>query len=115
MRNKFDNKKDLSGHDEASCGRVDGDVASHEADVVELVKELAVLLIAQGLNGARVDDALAVAQRARDRVLGDGSFACRRVRREQHRLRVLHTEDGLALERVEHERVLLGWSAVRDH
>ena len=42
--------QDLCGHDEASGGGVDLDVAGDEADVGESVPEITELLVAQGLE-----------------------------------------------------------------
>ena len=49
---------------QAGCVGVDGDVAGEEAHVAELVQELAVLLVAQRLQRARVHDAGPVAAAA---------------------------------------------------
>ena len=53
---------DLCGHDETGCCWVDGDVTSHQANVLELFKEFPVLLVAQSLDGGRVDHSLFVSQ-----------------------------------------------------
>jgi len=58
----------LSGHDEATGSGIDGDVTRHQADVFELLGELAVLLVGQRLDRRRVDDALLLLQRHGDRV-----------------------------------------------
>ena len=57
--------QDLCGHDEAGCARIDCDVTGHETNVGELLVELSVLLVAEGLDWGGVDDALLVLERER--------------------------------------------------
>ena len=52
----------LCRHDEAGCGGVDGDVASHQTDVLELFVHFSVLLVGQGLDGAGEDHPLLLSQ-----------------------------------------------------
>lgn len=93
----------LSGHDQTRRGRVDGNITRHEADVAKLGHKLAVLLVAQRLDGTGVDDSLVVLQALRNGVLGHDCLSCRRMRRNQHTLIALDGGDGDLLERIESE------------
>lgn len=48
----------LRCHDEAGGSGVDGDIASHQAHILELFVHLSVLLVGQGLDGAGEDHPL---------------------------------------------------------
>ena len=58
----------LCRHDEAGRGGVDGDVASHQTDVLELFVHFSVLLVGQGLDGAGEDHPLLLSQCQRNSV-----------------------------------------------
>lgn len=52
----------LCSHDEAgSCG-VDGDIASHQSHILELLIHLSVLLVGEGLDGAGKDHPLLLSE-----------------------------------------------------
>lgn len=74
---------DFCRHDEAVGVGVECDVARHQADVGEHLGEFAVFLVAEGLDGRRVNDALVVAQGRRDGGDGDDGLAGGRVRRNK--------------------------------
>mmetsp|Transcript_8957 Transcript_8957/g.23121 ORF Transcript_8957/g.23121 Transcript_8957/m.23121 type:complete len:409 (-) Transcript_8957:529-1755(-) len=74
--------QDLGGHDHARGVWVDRHISRHQADVLELVLQVAVLLITQGLDGRRVDDSLFVPQCHGDCVFRNHGLTCRRVRRD---------------------------------
>ncbi len=67
--------QNLRRHDEARRVRVDSDVAGHQANVAELLEQVAVLLVGQRLDRRRVNNALLVAQGHRDRVLCDDGLS----------------------------------------
>jgi len=62
--------QNLGRHHQARRTGIDRHVTRHQADIVELGGKLTVLLVRQGLDGRRVHDSLAIAQRLRNRVLG---------------------------------------------
>ena len=62
----------LRCHDEAGSGGVDGDVAGHQAHILELFVHLPVLLVAQGLDRAGEDDPLLLPECQGDGVPGGG-------------------------------------------
>jgi len=97
--------ENLGGHDETRGVRGERDVAGHEADVGELLAELTVLLVAEGLERGRVDDALPVAEGHGNGVFGDGGFAGRGVGGDENGLVALQTRDGDLLEGVEGEGI----------
>ena len=97
--------QDLGGHDQTAGGGVDGDVARHQADVAELSFEVAVLLVAEGLDGAGVDDALVALEALGDGVLGDDCLAGAGVGGHEHALVALDRGHRQALEGVELEGV----------
>ncbi|RNA03704.1 hypothetical protein BpHYR1_004542 [Brachionus plicatilis] len=92
--------------------RVDGHVAGHQTNVLELFEKLAILLVAEGLDRRGVDDALLVFERHGDHVLGHHCLAGRGVRRHKHGLAVFEAENGLFLKRVQSELVLFGRAGV---
>lgn len=100
--------EDLGRHDQACGIRLERHITRHQPDICELLAELPVLLVAQGLERGGVDDPLLVAERHGDGVLGDNGLPSRGVRGDEHRLVPLQARDGDALEGVELERVLLG-------
>lgn len=100
--------QDLGGHDQARGRGIDGHIARDQTDVLELVGELAELLVGQSLDGRSVDDALLGGQRLGDGVLGHHSLARRRVGGDQDALAVVDAQDRLALEGIEHKGVFLG-------
>lgn len=104
--------EDLRGHDEASRVRLQRDIAGHQSDIGELLAELPVLLVAQGLERGGVYDPLLVPERHGDGVLGNGGLPRRGVGGDEHRLVALEAGDGDALEGVELERVGLGHLAM---
>lgn len=53
----------LGGHNEAGGRWINGHITRHQTHVVKLLVQLTVLLIGQGLDGARVNDTLIVPQR----------------------------------------------------
>lgn len=106
--------ENLGGHDEARGIRAERDVAGHQADVLELLAELSVLLVAQRLQWRGVDDSLAVAEGHGNGVLGDGGFAGGGVGRDQDGLVALEAGDGDLLEGVEGEAIGLGHFAIED-
>jgi hypothetical protein len=62
--------KNFRCHDQTACLRSDLNVTSQDTDIVELVAEVSELLIAQGLDGRRVDGFRHVFRRK-----GDGVFS----------------------------------------
>lgn len=48
----------LCCHDEAGGSGVDGDVASHQSDILELFVHFSVLLVGEGFDGAGEDHSL---------------------------------------------------------
>lgn len=84
------------------------DVTSHQPNICELLAELPVLLVAQGLERGGVDDPLLVPERHGDGILGNDGLPRGSVRGDKHGLVPLQARDGGALEGVELERVLLG-------
>jgi len=52
----------LCCHDQSAGSRVNGDIASHQSDILKLLKQLAVLLVTQSLDWRRVDHSLLVSQ-----------------------------------------------------
>mmetsp|Transcript_75971 Transcript_75971/g.232528 ORF Transcript_75971/g.232528 Transcript_75971/m.232528 type:complete len:210 (-) Transcript_75971:70-699(-) len=105
--------QDLGGHDHARGVRVDRHVACHEPDVLELVLQVPVLLVAQRLYRRRVYDPLLIPQGHGYGVLGDRGLARGRVRRDEDGLVVLQAVRRLALERVQGVGVLFRGSARR--
>lgn len=75
---------------------------------MELLAELAVLLVAERLERGSVDDALLVAEGHGDGVLGHGGFAGGGVGGDEDGLVALETGDGDLLEGVECEGIGLG-------
>ena len=94
---------------------VDRDISSHEAHVGELLLQIAVLLVAQRLDGGGVNDALVVAETHGDGVFGDGRLAGRCVGRDEHGLLALQAVDRLALERIQLVGVCLRGNGVHLH
>uniref|UniRef100_A0A6B0VAB1 Uncharacterized protein n=1 Tax=Ixodes ricinus TaxID=34613 RepID=A0A6B0VAB1_IXORI len=105
--------QDLCCHDEAAGAGVDGDVARHEANVLEVVRKLPKLLVAESLDWSGVNDPLLFSKAQRDGILSHDGLSGRGVGGHQHALVVLQAEDGLLLERIEDERVLARRRAVR--
>mmetsp|Transcript_106651 Transcript_106651/g.306834 ORF Transcript_106651/g.306834 Transcript_106651/m.306834 type:complete len:360 (-) Transcript_106651:293-1372(-) len=97
--------QDLGGHDHARRVRVDRDVAGHQPDILELVLQVPVLLVAQRLDRGGIDNPLLVPQSHGDGILRDHGLAGRRMRRHKNGLAVLETRRRLALEDVEGEGV----------
>lgn len=64
--------EDLCGHDEAGGSLIDGDIARHQADVLELLLQLSILLIAESFDWRGVNNALLCLETLGDGVLGDG-------------------------------------------
>lgn len=54
---------DLCGHHQCTGCRVNGNITSHQADILKLLKQLAILLITERLDWRRVDHPLFVPQR----------------------------------------------------
>ena len=73
-----------------------------------LKSELPVLLVAERLDRRGVDDALLVVEGQGDGVLRHHGLTGGGVGGDKDRLVVLYTQDGLGLERVQHEGVGLG-------
>ena len=53
----------LSGHDETTSSGIDGDISSHESNILELFKQLSVFLITQSFDRSCVYYSLFVSQR----------------------------------------------------
>jgi len=53
---------DLSCHHQSTCSRVNGDIASHQTNVLEFLKQLTVLLVTQRLDWCCVDHSLFIPQ-----------------------------------------------------
>ncbi|GIX63248.1 uncharacterized protein BcabD6B2_26830 [Babesia caballi] len=98
--------EDLRRHHHDGGVRVERHVPRHEPDVHELVAQVAVLLVAQRLDRARVYDPPLVPQPHGDCVLRHRRLARRGVGADQHALLSLQAVDGLFLELVEREGVL---------
>jgi hypothetical protein len=81
--------QNLGGHHQAGRARVYGRVAGHQADVLELLQQLAVLLVRQRFDGRGVDHALLVAKRHGDGVPARAVSSCRCRRRRCRRRMVL--------------------------
>jgi hypothetical protein len=97
--------QNLSCHDEAAGGGVDGDVAGHQADIRENLAEVAELLVGKCLEGGGVDDALVVPKARRHGVLCDCSLARAGVGGNEYALAALDAANRLLLEGVELEGV----------
>jgi hypothetical protein len=93
-------------HHETRRALVLCNVSCDQTHILEYLPQFTVLLVAQSLNRARVDDSLLVSQRRGDCVLCHRSFTRRSVGRHQHTLVVLDAFDRLLLERVERELIL---------
>lgn len=106
--------ENLGGHDKARGVRAERDVAGHQADVLKLLAELSVLLVAQRLQWRSVNDSLAIAEGHGDGVLGDSSFASGGVGGDENGLVALQAGDGDLLKGVEGEAVGLGHFAIED-
>ena len=52
----------LSGHNQCTCCRVNGDITGHQSNILELLKQLTVLLVAERLDWRRVDHSLFIPQ-----------------------------------------------------
>ena len=99
--------QDLGGHHDHRRLVVDGVLAGDQPDsrLAVLAHEVVELLVAQRLQRRGVDDLLALAQRAEDRVLGHDRLAARRRRADQHAAAsAVELFDRLALKRIELER-----------
>ena len=97
----------LGGHHQARGVLVYDGVAGHEADVLELLVQLAEFLIGERLERRGVHDALTVAERHGDGVLRDHRLTRGGVRGDHDGLARLHHLDGLALEGVQLELIVL--------
>mmetsp|Transcript_14784 Transcript_14784/g.22925 ORF Transcript_14784/g.22925 Transcript_14784/m.22925 type:complete len:247 (-) Transcript_14784:6-746(-) len=100
--------QDLGGHDDTRGRLVDGDIACHEPHIAELSLQFSKLLVAERLNGRRVYDTLVVLQTLSDGVLCHCCLSGRGVRCDQDGLAFLDAVDGLLLELIKFELVLLG-------
>ena len=95
--------QNFRGHDEARRVRLDAHVPREQPDV-ELLPEIAKLLVADGLDRRRVNRPRAVFRRQRERVLRHHRLPGGRVRRHEHALPALQTIHSLFLKPVQRER-----------
>jgi hypothetical protein len=94
----------LRGHDQQARARVDGHVAGHDADGVAVdLPEVAELLVAERLDGRRVDDALVPLERVLDGEVRDEGLPRAGGRRDEHGVALQDRADRLHLKGVELE------------
>mmetsp|Transcript_99450 Transcript_99450/g.221923 ORF Transcript_99450/g.221923 Transcript_99450/m.221923 type:complete len:239 (-) Transcript_99450:36-752(-) len=86
---------------------VDRDVARHEPHILELVLQVAVLLIAQSLDRRGVDNPLLVPKCHGDGIFSDHCLSSRGVGSDEDGLVLLQATDCLLLEGIELEAILL--------
>lgn len=66
----------LCCHDEAGSGGVDGDVSSHQTDILELFIHLSVFLVGQSLDGAGEDHSLLLSEGQSNGISARGQYEC---------------------------------------
>ena len=98
----------LGGHDEAGCGRVQCHVTGEEAGVETSGAEVAVLLVADRLDGAGINRLRFPTGCQRQRVHGGHRFPGAGVGGHKHVMPSLQMHDGLLLETIQLVRERVG-------